>query len=364
VDGCGTHAYVVVRKDQKVVEITGVDGTPALGSAVSVGSEPTGLALTPNGTRLYVTNWVDGTVSVVDPGTMTVTSTIDLNTTLAATGFLGTVTARAALAHPRGVAITNNGDNSDADEHIYVTEWFAQRTAPEAANGSNSDVNKQGLIYNIDATGTAAVIALPPVADTGFNNHNNVATGCFPNPGGSITLKGNFAYVTSTCASPVGPLGVFQKGACTATSACTGPFGALSTCTNGVCTNSCTTDADCGFGAAAGACTGAGAVPPAGVCAPNAQDTKSTTHPAVSIVNLSSGVATTVNLDKNFNDITAGRFPLLPTDIAFFNNFGYLSSEGSDAVYRLVTDTTTGAITAVGALNNKSRLSGTSGTQP
>jgi DNA-binding beta-propeller fold protein YncE len=65
IDGCDANAYVVCRKDQKVVEITGLPATPTLGKSVSVGSEPTSLALTPNNTKLYVSNWVDGTLSVI-----------------------------------------------------------------------------------------------------------------------------------------------------------------------------------------------------------------------------------------------------------------------------------------------------------
>ena len=51
-DGCNSTAYVVLRKDQKVVQITGVNtATPVVGKSVSVGSETDGpVALTPNQT--------------------------------------------------------------------------------------------------------------------------------------------------------------------------------------------------------------------------------------------------------------------------------------------------------------------------
>jgi YVTN family beta-propeller protein len=133
IDGCGERAYAVLRKDQKLVAIDDLGGTPHKGAEVAVGSEPTGLALSPNNGSVYVANWVDGTVSVVDAVTLSLTKTIDLNVALAATGLLGpSVSAsksRRALAHPRSIAITNNGDASDSDEKIYVTEFFAQRIA-------------------------------------------------------------------------------------------------------------------------------------------------------------------------------------------------------------------------------------------
>ena len=56
------------------------------------------------GSRAYVTNWTDGTVSELDTATMTVLSTIDLNAALVATGLLGEVTPRPALAHPRSLS--------------------------------------------------------------------------------------------------------------------------------------------------------------------------------------------------------------------------------------------------------------------
>ena len=115
IDGCDATAYVVLRKDQKVVEITDLAGAPKKGKEVSVCSEPTSLALTPNNKKLYVSNWVDGTLSVVDPVGMAVVDKVDLNATIAATGKLGTVIARPSLAHPRGLAITNTGDASDDD---------------------------------------------------------------------------------------------------------------------------------------------------------------------------------------------------------------------------------------------------------
>src|SRR5262249_28599056 len=157
-------------------------------------------------------------------------------------------------------------------------------------------------------------IDLPPVTDTGFNDHNNAVTGCFPNQVASVTIDQGFAYVTSTCASPRGPLGVFQKGTCSTNADCAA-FGVASICTGaagaGLCTLACTTDADCGFGAPAGSCSATK------TCGPNPQDVKSTTHPAVTVIDLSTNKATaagTLNLDKSFVAKSSTRLPLLPTD--------------------------------------------------
>ena len=324
IDACGKRAYVILRKDQRVITIDDLDTTPVLGASVSVGSEPTGLALTPNNTNLYVANWVDGTLSRINPATMTLTSTVDLNTTLVDTGLLGAIAPRAALAHPRALAITNDADGEDNDETVYVTEWYAQRTAPESADGKNSDTNKRGYVYKVPVEGAApSTIELPPVMSTGFLDKDNNATGCFPNQVGSITIEGQHAYVTSTCASPVGPIGVF--------------IGA------GVCTI-ITQESVCGSG---GTCDVA-SIP--AKCNPNTRGVKTTTHPAVSIIALADGTATTTVLDQLFVGKASARMPLLPTDIGFFNNFAYVSSLGADAVFRLtVTD---GVIADVGSATN------------
>ncbi len=352
IDGCGKRAFVVLRKDQKVVAIDNIDSTPVVGKSVAVGSEPTALALTPNGTQLWVSNWVDGTLSVIDPTTMTMTRTVDLNSVIAATGLLGTVTARPSLAHPRGIAFTNNGDASDTDETAYVTEWFAARTGPENATGTNSDHNWKGLLYKVSVmTGTASTIDLPPIIDTGFNDAKGQATGCFPNQVASVTIDGRFAYVTSTCASPVGPTGVFQKGSCVIDANCTG--GLAGSCFAGSCKGSCTVDSDCGAGAPAGTCNLAAG----GACGPLTANAKTTTHPAVTIVDLAGGSGTTFNLDKLFTSTSStqlgtvsGRIPLLPTDIDFKPGFGYVSSEGADGLFRLVINN--GVITKVGSATN------------
>jgi len=359
-DACGHSAYVILRKDQKVVRIDNIDGAPIKGPEAAVGSEPTSLALTPNGKKLYVANWVDGTLSVINPNSMAVLPAVDLNPVIAATGALGAVAARAGLAHPRALAVTNNGDASDDDEVVYATEWFASRTGPEDATVTKSDVNWQGLVYAVKvSTGEASKINLPPVVNTGFKDSKSQDTGCFPNQVGSITIakdpgnKKDYAYITSTCASPVGPIGVFQKGTCTATAQCAA-FGALSVCAaGGLCTLACTADTECGFappGTPAATCT-----LPAGTCGPLTTNVKTTTHPAMSIVDLGAATATTVALDKLYETKAAGgalRVPLLPTDVDFISGFGYISGEGADAVFRFQPQA--GVVTAadVGSATN------------
>jgi YVTN family beta-propeller protein len=217
-------AYVILRRSQQVLKITGVRTAPTIATArASVGSEPTGLAISPTGRTLYVSNYQDGTVSVVNTADMTVTRRVDLNAALASSGLLGPsvmAAPRPALAHPRAIVVTNNGDTNDDDETVYVSEFFAQaRTSGVPAGDQQFDVNKQGVVYRFNA-GTGAVgalITLAPVADTGFQDSTNAATGCFPNQLFSLALNNNRLYVSSVCESPRGPTGPVVAGMTTDT---------------------------------------------------------------------------------------------------------------------------------------------------
>lgn len=298
IDGCSKTGYVVSRRDAKLVEIQDLDtNAPIKGGEVDVGSEPTGLALSPNNGRVYVANWVEGTTSVVDTSSMTIETTIDLNQTLADSGFLGaSVTARPALAHPRSIAITNDGDQDDTDETVVITEFFGQRNAPEAQpDAANADINWVGLLYEVPlGQTTAELVELEPVATTGFMA-GGADTGCFANQLQSVTMKGSTAFVTSVCASPRGPTAAQVM-----------------------------------------------------------------THPMVHAIDLAadtSHVATLTTAFDAYYDINAPddadpsrRFPLLANDIAFepVSGDAFLTANGADAVFRLVFDGT-GALTEVGA---------------
>jgi YVTN family beta-propeller protein len=172
---------------------------------IAVGTEPYGLALTPNGTKLYVTNSRSGSVSVIDTATDTVVRTI-FN----------------AGVEPRGIAITNNGDDSDLDETVYVTQFLS---LPIAGLADGRDDAKAGHVTVI-STATDALVGeaiVNPIPDTGFkatgdalariapgdpSNPANFAftTGAYPNQLNNAAIKGNFVFLPNTGASPNGPV--------------------------------------------------------------------------------------------------------------------------------------------------------------
>lgn len=354
----GDRAFVVLRKDQKLVRVDNLRSTPVKGPEVVVGSEPTGVALTPRGRTAFVANWMDGTVSEIDTDKMTVTSTIDLNAALVASGVLGpNVTARPALAHPRSIAITNNKDDIETDETIFVTEYYGQWKEQLAANGSNADIAKQGLVYQIKiADKKVSTVALPPIADIEIKDHEGKSAGCYPNQLQSINITGSFAYVLSICASPKGPLGDYlgpAAGNCTQDDQCPGAGAGSCNTTTGKCKTNCTTNDQCGL---EGVCT-------ANVCEENLIDGKTLQTPAVSVIDIGgSKTIASVSLNgefeklfvaRNVPDTTERRFPLHAIDIGFVPGSlrAYVPANGADAVYRVDFNATyeTKAVDSVGS---------------
>jgi YVTN family beta-propeller protein len=304
-------AYVILRRAQQVARVTNLRGAPALDAArVRVGSEPTGLAISPTGRKLYVANWAEGTVSEVDTRSWSVTRTVDLNAALAASGLLGAVSPRPGLAHPRALVVTNNGDGEDSDETVYVTEFFSQaRAGALPTDGSEFDTGRQGVVYRFNA-GTGAVgalITLAPTEDTGFRDAVGATsattggvTGCFPNQLYSATLHNGRLYVTGVCASPRGPTGPAPASV---------PFDAAS--------NNFKTQVH----------------PTLYVV-----DTRTNTERAGERVTLTRAWQGRYDMNATPED-GARRMPLIPVDMAFVpatrNHVAYITAYGADASFRL-----------------------------
>jgi DNA-binding beta-propeller fold protein YncE len=316
-------AYVVLRESHEVARIRSLRTAPVLDATrVSTGSEPTGIAISPTGRFLYVPCWAEGTVTMIDTATFTVARTIDLNDDLVATGMLGTVAARPGLAHPRAIVVTNDGDTDDADETVWVTEYFGQhRTSGLPADDTAFDLAREGLVYRFGAGDGAGLdpVRLAPVADTGFLDSNGATTGCFPNQLQTAALAQGRLYVTGVCASPRGP---------------TGPV------------------IDTGTGLPVAEARGTA-------------NFKTEVHTSIFVVDPVAGAelpAQRVLLPRAFQsrydamsvpDDATRRIPLIATDLAFVpeSGIGYLTSYGSDAVFR-VSFAADGSLREVGATAN------------
>jgi YVTN family beta-propeller protein len=166
---------------------------------IPVGTEPYGLAMSPNGHTLYVTNARSNSVSVIDTLQDRVIKTISN-----------------AGIEPRGIAITNDGDSDDNDETVYVTQFLSLPASPGVLDGA--DNSKVAFVTTISTATNTVVgsIRLNPLTDTGFTatgdalarippNSGTFVTGAYPNQLNNIAIKGGFAFVPNTGASPNGP---------------------------------------------------------------------------------------------------------------------------------------------------------------
>ena len=203
----GTRAYVANTLDG-TVSVLSINRTAGSYGGVlrtiTVGVEPYGLALTPSGRRLYVTNSRSNTVSVIDTASDYALTTINN-----------------VGPEPRGIAITNGGGD-DAQETVFVTQFLA---LPVAGKLDGADDAKAGHVTIISAATNTVIgdVALNPMTNSGFlaagdalqriaPPANPVAadfrfvTGAYPNQLNNIGLRGRFAFVPNTGASPNGPI--------------------------------------------------------------------------------------------------------------------------------------------------------------
>lgn len=228
-------AYVVLRGTGRLARISDLHTSPRRNRDVEVGVEPTSLAITPSGAQVFVANWGDGTVSAVRTEDLAPLRPRDLNSMLVETGAVAGQTAsskppygapwtdaeletvRPALAHPRALALTDDGDADDADETLYATEFFSMQGASPVPDADQSRV---GYVYplgidtarRLDGSGKAIPpIRIEPLA-TGFNDANGSPTFCVPNQLYAAAAVSNRVLVTSVCASPRGPVGPGPNG--------------------------------------------------------------------------------------------------------------------------------------------------------
>ena len=203
----GTRAYVAntVSGTVSVVKIDRTTQDYSVLATIPVGTEPYGLALTPAATKLYVANARSNSVSVIDTANLRVTKTI------ANVGF-----------EPRGIAITNAGTGDDSVETVYVTQFLALPTAPDKIDGTDDAKNGRVTAISVASDTVTGEIVLNPIANTGFDAAGDALkriaapaapvaadfkfpTGAYPNQLNNIAIRGRFAFVPNTGASPNGP---------------------------------------------------------------------------------------------------------------------------------------------------------------
>ncbi|HEU4418117.1 MAG TPA: YncE family protein, partial [Planctomycetota bacterium] len=208
-------AYVASSLSGTVAVVTLPSGP--IRHTIPVGKQPMGVALSPNGTRLYVANSSDDSLSVID-------------TTTTAYATVATVDLSSHGSSPRAIAVTDDGDTDDADETVYVAMFFAHLRPGKTSVEEGQDDQREGHVIAVAAATNTVIdhIALAPMTVTGFNSNGQLAPGpgqvpatpstnpqtfttptaAFPNQLASIAIHPGtgLGYVVSTGASPNGPL--------------------------------------------------------------------------------------------------------------------------------------------------------------
>ena len=153
-----SRAYVTNAFDGTMSVIDLTANTPvAVGAAINIGIEPRGIAITPNGNYAFIAEHTVGEVAVVRLPNYDVVANVHVG------------------GNPYAIAISNDGDKSDTDERVYVTQLFGEVIDPTRPDGF--DDAKQGVvssfkvseaIVNAGAGATVTRLLLEPMA-SGFS---------------------------------------------------------------------------------------------------------------------------------------------------------------------------------------------------
>jgi YVTN family beta-propeller protein len=204
------RCVAITPDDKKVYVTNAVSGTVSVIDAgarhviktIAAGTEPTGCALTLDGAKLYVANFSSDDVSVIDTRSDTVVKTI--------TG---------VGAKPRAIAVAEVGGKTK----VYVTQFLAQLVddARSIDQKEGRDDGREGRVTLIDAATDSVTKTIKLAAKaTGFQSdgstldkivfdgtaNTKVNTLAFPNQLESIVVRGNRAYLPNTASSPNGPV--------------------------------------------------------------------------------------------------------------------------------------------------------------
>ena len=173
--------YVIDRAGGAAIEVLDANtDAPSLGSSVPVGSEAIQGALSPRGRTLYVSSWVDGTLTVIDTASMTVSDRIRLG------------------GAPYAVCVSNDGDEAEDDETVYVTDFYGR---PVTGTQEAEDGTREGRVFAVSAAdGGVSESVLAPFVSSGIPGFED--TGFYPNQLYSCIINDQHLYVTAVGASP------------------------------------------------------------------------------------------------------------------------------------------------------------------
>jgi YVTN family beta-propeller protein len=198
-----------------VVSLQGADANTVV-AKIAVRNEPRGCALTPSGNILYVANLTHGSVSIINTSTRTEAANTGLG----------------SFGRPYAITVSDDGDPSDTDERVFVTDFLAS-VIPAAASGPGRpfDTGNRGFVrsFGVGDPSIVTPTVLSPVENAGFNADRTLfcqpaaqsqvycpnplppdltqtPQGAFPNQLYSALIRNNQLFVTTIAAAPEPPV--------------------------------------------------------------------------------------------------------------------------------------------------------------
>jgi YVTN family beta-propeller protein/VCBS repeat-containing protein len=160
VNSFGSRAYVTNSGDGTVSIVekgTSVSDTPKV-TTVAVGSDPTGIALNSNGTRAYVANTGSGTVSIINYGSSTpITVAVGSQPTGVAVNSAGTI---AYVTNTGGNTVTIIKYNGTGTPTVTTVTVSARPQSVKTSDNGNKAIvySSGGYVTIIDANGSATQV--------------------------------------------------------------------------------------------------------------------------------------------------------------------------------------------------------------
>ncbi|MCE7989413.1 MAG: YncE family protein [Caldilinea sp. CFX5] len=197
--GVAQRAYVVSPPDNgvTVLKVNSLNPfTVVVEKRLTTGAEPWNVVASPDGSRIFVANSGQDTITMINAQNQSIVGSVNLRTSAC------NVDDAKRRFQPRGLAVTLDGTR------LYVARFFSY-TKPNGVQGA--DGGKEGVVCQL--TIPADVATLPTVAgatriaamDSGFKNPNGSAAISHPNQLQSIVIFGNQVYLPNIGASTGAP---------------------------------------------------------------------------------------------------------------------------------------------------------------
>lgn len=199
--GTAQRAYVASPPDNGIVVLKVNSLNPftvVVEKRLTTGAEPWNVVASPDGTRIFVANSGQDTITVINAQTQSIVGSVDLRKSAC------NVDDQNRRFQPRGLAVTLDS------KRLYVARFFSF-TKPGGVQGKDGD--KEGVVCQLDIPAAAAVNDLPTVAtavrvaamDSGFKNPNGAAAISHPNQLQSIVVYRDQVYLPNIGAATAGP---------------------------------------------------------------------------------------------------------------------------------------------------------------